>query len=60
MNEADLLELLESQKHMESARTIRKLLVIRREKHRDKLEREENPVARGRARECKYILELLS
>ena len=58
--EAELLELIEGQKQLSLVSTFKELLSLRRERYRNKLEAEENPLARGRAKECKDLIELLS
>jgi hypothetical protein len=58
--EAELIEIIEGQKHLSLAVAFKELLSLRRERYRTKLEAEENPLARGRAKECKDLTELLS
>ena len=56
--EAELKDLLVSLKHQETAVAIIELLTIRREQYRDRLEREEDPVVRGKSQECKALLQI--
>lgn len=58
--EAKIVDLLQSYKHQEIPTLLVELLTIRRERHRDKLEREEFAEVRGRAKECKDLLLLFS
>lgn len=57
---ADIHDLLVAYKHSEVATLIVELLEMRREKWRDKLEGSENDQVRGRAKECKELLQLFS
>ena len=45
-------------RHTEVATLTAELLKLRRERHRDKLEGSEDPVMRGRAKECKDLLHI--
>ena len=56
--EAELKDLLISQKHQEGVAAFIELLAIRREQHRDRLEREEDAVVRGKSQECKALLQI--
>lgn len=58
--EAELVNILDAYKGQEILARISELLSLRRERHRDKLESEENTVVRGRAKECKDLLYILS
>lgn len=55
----ELEQLLMEYKSSEALRALRELLRVRRNKHRDTLESREDPEARGKAKECKYLLQLL-
>ncbi len=56
--EGVLMELLQSYTGQEVAGLVVELLTIRRERYRDKLERQESPEHRGRAKECKDLLQI--
>ena len=56
--EAEIEELLSQRKHNEVATLVLELLTLRRERHRDRLEREENGEVRGKAQECKDLLHI--
>jgi hypothetical protein len=56
--EAELVETLQSYKHTEAHRLIGELVALRRERHRGTLESSDNPDARGRAKECKDLLQI--
>jgi len=47
-------------KHTEGVMLLAELLSLRRERHRDKLENNESEEFRGRAKECKDLLHILS
>lgn len=55
--EPEILERLKT--HQEATKLFSELLAIRRERHRDKLEKGEDNEVRGRAKECKDLLQLL-
>jgi len=59
-NESELIKQLEVHKMSDPIKLLEKLLTLRREQHRDSLESQENPVKRGKAQECKWLIELLS
>jgi len=56
--EAELVETLQSYKHTEAFRLAGELLVLRRERHRDRLEGSEDSEVRGRSKECKDLLQI--
>ena len=56
--EAELEDNLANLKHQETAKIIVELLAIRRERYRDRLEKEENAVFRGKAQECSELIQL--
>lgn len=56
--EAELVETLQSYKHTEAFRLAGELLALRRERHRDRLEGGEDSEVRGRAKECKDLLQI--
>ena len=58
--EAVVIEALTERKFQEGLILMAELLTLRRERHRDRLEGSEDPVARGRAKECKDLLRFLS
>jgi len=58
--EVELLDIIESQKHLALGAAVKELLSIKRERYRDKLESGEDQVARGRSKECKDLMALLS
>lgn len=58
--EADIIEVLRTYKHSEVVTLITELFSIRRERYRDKLESSEQEQVRGRAKECKELLQLFS
>ena len=57
--ETELLERLKLLGHTEAYTTIVEILKIRRERYRDKLENIDNPETRGKAKECKDLLQIL-
>jgi len=57
--EDELLKVLEGYKGHEVPVLVAELLTLRRERHRDKLEVAEDPAKRGRALECKDLLNIL-
>lgn len=57
--EGEISDQLMLHKHTEPVKLMLELFAIRRERHRDRLESEENPEIRGRAKECKDILSFL-
>ena len=56
MTEEELLARLPGHSHELGLKMMLELLAIRRNRHRDSLEKNENPEIRGRAKECKDIL----
>ena len=56
--ETEILEALPSVAHERGVKLLIELFTIRREKHRDKIESNEDPITRGRAKECKDLLNL--
>lgn len=56
--EAEIAETLSNLRHTEAAVLITELLTLRRERHRDRLEKEENGEIRGKAQECKDLLQI--
>lgn len=56
--EPALEEQLVLRKHQEGLTAMIELLQLRRERYRDKLESTENPEMRGRAKECKDLLQI--
>lgn len=58
--EYEIEKQLEAHKHQSVPVLIKELLTLRRERHRDKLENGENVDVRGRAKECKDLLQILS
>lgn len=60
MDEQELLNKLEANKHTEGVRAFFSLLEIRYEQHKEKLVSRESEEIRGRAKECKELTKLLS
>ena len=60
MTEDELVRGLEMRRHDEAIRVLCEFLVQRRKKYRDKLEAANNDELRGRAKECKELLAILS
>ena len=58
--EVEIAEILSNSKHMELYILCKELFTLRRERHRDKLERQEDNQLRGRALECKDLLQIFS
>lgn len=58
--EAELEERLSSLQHSETAKLVVELLQIRRENWRTKLEGQESDQVRGRAKECKDLIQIFS
>jgi hypothetical protein len=58
--EAQIVEQLEPYRQQQVLKLVSELLQIRRERHRDRLEREEHAESRGAAWECKALLQFLS
>ena len=58
--EAEIIETLESYKGQPTLSLVTELLVLRRSRHRDKLENDLNPINGGRSKECKDLLQILS
>lgn len=56
---SELTEQLNMLKHQEPVRLLVELLKIKREKYRDRLERGEDDLSRGKALECKALLQIL-
>lgn len=57
--EYELKGLINMHKDSEIAGYFKELLILKRERFRNLLEREENPEARGKAQECRDLIELL-
>lgn len=55
-----IMETLKSLRSSDACRLMAELLGLRRERLRDRLEGSDNPEARGRAKECKDLIQLLS
>ena len=55
--EQEILERLRP--HQEAMQLFSELLTVRRERHRDKLEKGEDSEVRGRAKECKDLIQVL-
>lgn len=58
--ESELLELLSPYKGQGVLNHVTELLTLRRERHRDRLEKAEEAEFRGRAKECKDLIQLFS
>jgi hypothetical protein len=58
--EAELVEILNAYKGQEVLSRVLELFTIRRERFRDRLENEENAEMRGRAKECKEMIQIFS
>lgn len=58
--EAELEERLSALQHSETAKLVVELLQIRRENWRTKLEGQESDQVRGRAKECKDLIQIFS
>jgi len=58
--EDEIKETIQSYKHTEVAKLLLELLSLRRERFRDNLESGEDPLVRGRAKECKDLIHILS
>jgi len=56
--ETEILEALPAVAHERGVKLLLELFALRREKHRDKLENNEDATIRGRAKECKDLLNL--
>jgi hypothetical protein len=56
--EASIIERLESFRGQEMFSLVGELLSIKRERYRDCLEREERAEVRGKAKECKDLLQI--
>ena len=54
----EIQDILVSYKDMESIILLREMIALRREQHRNRLEGEESAEVRGRAKECKDLLQL--
>jgi hypothetical protein len=59
MGEQEILERLNLIKHSEGIRLVCDLLLLKREKYRDKLESMESDEIRGRSKECRDLLAIL-
>lgn len=57
--EQELEEYIHNHRHSEVGIFVRELLALRREKYRDKLEGANSDELRGRAKECKDMLNIL-
>lgn len=58
--EQEVRQYLEAQRNSEPVKRVVELLTMTREKCRDRLEQEEHPESRGRAKLCKDLLKILS
>jgi hypothetical protein len=58
--ESELIELIGKYAKQEPLLSISELLILRREKYRDKLESQNDEEKRGRAKECKDLLQFIS
>ena len=56
--ETVILKTLEAYKEGETARLIKELITLRRERYRDRLEKDPTEVFSGRALECKDLLQI--
>ena len=54
----EIIDQLLPRASMGTMKLMLELIALRRERYRDRLEREENPVVRGHSLECKEILTL--
>ena len=54
----EIQDILVSYKDMESMILLREMITLRREQHRNRLEGEKSSEVRGRAKECKDLLQL--
>ena len=59
MDEQEIRERLELEKHTTGIHLILELLRIKRERYRDKLESGGSDEIRGRSKECKDLIEIL-
>ena len=59
MEEQEIRERLELEKHTTGIQLILELLRIKRERYRDKLESMENEEIRGRSKECRDLVAIL-
>jgi len=58
--EGEIEGLLQDYRKQEVPMLLIELLTLRRERHRDSIERTENPEVRGKSKECKDLLEIFS
>ncbi len=58
--EGEIIDALKGYGASEVTRLISELLSLRRERHRDRLETDDAPEVRGRAKECKDLLQIFS
>ena len=56
--EAELLEGISKIGHSQGLQLLKELLVLRRERHMLRLEKEDSPETRGRSQECRDLLNL--
>ena len=56
----EIQDILASYKDMESMILLRELIMLRREQHRNRLEGEESAEVRGRAKECKDLIQIFT
>ena len=59
MEEQEIMDRLELFKHSEGVRLVYDLLLLKREKYRDKLESMESDEIRGRSKECRDLIAIL-
>lgn len=56
--ELDIIGRIQTLKNQEAPQLFKELFALRRERHRDKLEKDEYPISRGRSQECKDLLQI--
>lgn len=56
--EEELVQKIKTCGQSEAVRAFRELFTLRRERHRDRLESEESAEVRGKAKECRDLLQL--